>query len=254
MAAIPQQDLRASEAHERLLHRPGDQRRLASRRSPRPTRRWSSGSSSWPGSRPSSGRTECLMGLWDADPRAQPATRPPTSTRCSWCRARRSRCRPAAGLDPDRRPARSASGPPTGPAFRQTQADVVELLDADAGGARRPDQHRRLRLHLADRRTATTPTDVGRLCTDLHAVNTALEEQGFGSGLLCSLVPFADAGGSPGRAGLPLQAGHVLPVRPDRPAAARQPARDPGPRRPGRRAADREGPPALAGRVGRPGL
>ena len=26
-------------------------------------------------------------------------------------------------------------------------------------------------------------------------MNTALEEQGFGAGLLCSLVPFADAGG-----------------------------------------------------------
>jgi hypothetical protein len=35
--------------------------------------------------------------------------------------------------------------------------------------------------------------DVEGLCTDLHAVNTALEEQGFATGLLCSLVPFHDA-------------------------------------------------------------
>ena len=28
--------------------------------------------------------------------------------------------------------------------------------------------------------------------TDLHAVNTALEAQGFGTGLLCSLVGFRD--------------------------------------------------------------
>ena len=33
------------------------------------------------------------------------------------------------------------------------------------------------------------------LCTDLHAVNTTLESQGFGPGLLCSLVPFADPAG-----------------------------------------------------------
>jgi hypothetical protein len=31
-----------------------------------------------------------------------------------------------------------------------------------------------------------------RTCTDLHAVNVALESQGFASGLLCSAVTFAD--------------------------------------------------------------
>ena len=39
------------------------------------------------------------------------------------------------------------------------------------------------------------PTDTGGLCTDLHAVNTSLEEQGFAHGLLCTLVPFADGSG-----------------------------------------------------------
>ena len=33
------------------------------------------------------------------------------------------------------------------------------------------------------------------MCTDLHAVNTSLESQGFGSGLLCSVVPFVDVSG-----------------------------------------------------------
>ena len=33
------------------------------------------------------------------------------------------------------------------------------------------------------------------LVTDLHAVNTTLEAQGFGPGLLCSLVGFTDASG-----------------------------------------------------------
>lgn len=37
--------------------------------------------------------------------------------------------------------------------------------------------------------------DVEGLVTDLHAVNTELELQGFASGLLCSLVGFADAAG-----------------------------------------------------------
>ena len=32
-------------------------------------------------------------------------------------------------------------------------------------------------------------------CTDLHAVNTTLESEGFGPALLCSLVPFADPSG-----------------------------------------------------------
>jgi hypothetical protein len=34
--------------------------------------------------------------------------------------------------------------------------------------------------------------DMAALCTDLHAVNTILESQGFATGLLCTVVPFAD--------------------------------------------------------------
>ena len=37
--------------------------------------------------------------------------------------------------------------------------------------------------------------DISGLCTDLHAVNTTLELNGFAGGLLCSLVPFANAAG-----------------------------------------------------------
>ena len=40
-----------------------------------------------------------------------------------------------------------------------------------------------------------SPDDVPGLVTDLHAVNTELEAQGFASGLLCSLVGFADPSG-----------------------------------------------------------
>ena len=35
------------------------------------------------------------------------------------------------------------------------------------------------------------------MCTDLHAVNTTLESEGFGPGLLCSLVPFVDPTAKP---------------------------------------------------------
>ena len=44
------------------------------------------------------------------------------------------------------------------------------------------------------------PDDTAGLATDLHALNTSLEEQGLGSGLLCTVAGFADATeGSPGR-------------------------------------------------------
>ena len=81
----------------------------------------------------------------------------------------------------------------TGAAFAQTQADVLALLDDDADA---PDV------------TVTTddfgftwlvvagdPADPSGLCTDLHAVNTTLELNGFAGGLLCSMVPFANTSG-----------------------------------------------------------
>lgn len=81
----------------------------------------------------------------------------------------------------------------TGAAFQQTQDDVVALLNDDPDA---PD------VTLSHDEFGFTwlvvhhdPADVGGLCTDLHAVNTTLEAQGFGTGLLCSLVPFADASG-----------------------------------------------------------
>jgi hypothetical protein len=83
----------------------------------------------------------------------------------------------------------------TGAAFAQTQADVVELINADPDA---PDvsvsQDRFGFTWLVVRKD---PSDMGGLCTDLHAVNTILEEQGFGGGLLCSLISFGDARGTP---------------------------------------------------------
>jgi hypothetical protein len=80
-----------------------------------------------------------------------------------------------------------------GAAFQQTQDDVVALLDADPDAP--PVSVSRDEFGFTWLRNLHDPADVSGLCTDLHAVNTALEAQGFGPGLLCSLVPFDDASG-----------------------------------------------------------
>jgi hypothetical protein len=80
-----------------------------------------------------------------------------------------------------------------GPAFRQTQDDVVALLDADPDAP--PVEVTRDEYGYTWLLNRHDSSDVSGLVTDLHAVNTSLEAQGFGPGLLCSLVPFADAAG-----------------------------------------------------------
>jgi hypothetical protein len=79
-----------------------------------------------------------------------------------------------------------------GAAFAQTQNDVVALLNADEG----PDVERSVDSYgYTWLVTRQDPSDMGALVTDLHAVNTTLEAQGFGPGLLCSLIGFVDASG-----------------------------------------------------------
>jgi len=79
-----------------------------------------------------------------------------------------------------------------GAAFAQTQQDVVDLLDNDDD----PDVERSTDSFgftwLVARQD---PDDLSALVTDLHTVNTSLEEQGFGPSLLCSLVGFRDVSG-----------------------------------------------------------
>jgi hypothetical protein len=87
----------------------------------------------------------------------------------------------------------------TGPAFQQTRADILALLDADdrvppVGVTEDGFGFTWFELH---RPAAST----GELCADLHVANTLLEEQGFGGGLLCSLVVFAGAGAGAGAGG-----------------------------------------------------
>jgi len=79
-----------------------------------------------------------------------------------------------------------------GAAFAQTQKDVVTLLDNDDD----PDVEQSTDSYgytwlLARQK----PDDLPALVTDLHTVNTSLEEQGFGPSLLCSLVSFTDVAG-----------------------------------------------------------
>lgn len=79
-----------------------------------------------------------------------------------------------------------------GAAFAQTQTDVVALLDADEG----PDVEKSTdSFGFTWLLVRHDPSDMGGLVTDLHGVNTTLEAEGFGPGLLCSLVAFADAAG-----------------------------------------------------------
>lgn len=81
-----------------------------------------------------------------------------------------------------------------GAAFSTMQADVQELLDADQGPKveRSTDSFGFTWLlcnHDSD--------DVEGLVTELHAVNTSLQDNGFGQSLLCSLVSFTSATGAP---------------------------------------------------------
>ena len=79
-----------------------------------------------------------------------------------------------------------------GAAFAEAQTDIVALLDADEGPkVEQSTDSFGFSWLLAKH----DPSDLPALVTDLHAVNTTLEEQGFGPGLLCSLVGFADASG-----------------------------------------------------------
>jgi hypothetical protein len=84
-----------------------------------------------------------------------------------------------------------------GAAFAQTRDEAVQLIKAGT-----PDGMQAPEVEVSDDGFGFTwlvvrrsPDDVAGLCTDLHAVNTSLEMQGFASGLLCSVIPFADVSG-----------------------------------------------------------
>jgi hypothetical protein len=90
-----------------------------------------------------------------------------------------------------------------GAAMAQTQADAVSLIEADGG----PTVERSVdgfgfSWLVVGVDSPAGASDVTSLVTDLHAINTDLETQGFGPGLLCSVVGFADPGAGGRRCGL----------------------------------------------------
>ena len=79
-----------------------------------------------------------------------------------------------------------------GGSFARLETDIAALLDADGGPAvqRSEDEFGFTWLLVRG-----DPADVAGLVTDLHAINSTLENDGYGPALLCSLVTFADASG-----------------------------------------------------------
>ncbi|WP_406364868.1 hypothetical protein [Streptomyces sp. NBC_01546] len=80
-----------------------------------------------------------------------------------------------------------------GGAFAQVQQEVRALLDADAERAGTPVEFSRDEYGYSWLLSRRNPDELPALVNDLHAVNTALQDSGFGPQLLCSLVTFHDA-------------------------------------------------------------
>ncbi len=81
-----------------------------------------------------------------------------------------------------------------GGAFAQARDEVRGLLDADVpGGDGVPVEFTQDSYGYTWLRSRHAQDDVAGLVNDLHAVNTVLQEGGFGPQLLCSLVTFRDA-------------------------------------------------------------
>ena len=76
-----------------------------------------------------------------------------------------------------------------GGAFHQVEADIEDLLRSIDGPAIEVSKDQYGYTWLTSRHPQD---DMTGLVTDLHAVNSALQDQGFGSYLLCTLVGFRD--------------------------------------------------------------
>lgn len=80
-----------------------------------------------------------------------------------------------------------------GGAFAQVQQEVRALLDADTERGGAPVEFSRDAYGYSWLVSRRDPDNLPALVNDLHAVNTALQDSGFGPQLLCSLVTFQDA-------------------------------------------------------------
>ncbi|MGW1611787.1 PspA-associated protein PspAB [Streptomyces sp. NPDC002285] len=79
-----------------------------------------------------------------------------------------------------------------GAVFEQTHREVQALLDADAEREGRPVQLTRDGYGYSWLVSRRAPEQLPELVNDLHAVNSAMEVNGFGPQLLCSLAGFED--------------------------------------------------------------
>ncbi|MGP3969087.1 PspA-associated protein PspAB [Streptomyces sp. 6N223] len=90
-----------------------------------------------------------------------------------------------------------------GGAFTRIREEVRALLDADTergdGPSAIPVEFSQDSYGYTWLLSRQAPDDVAGLVNDLHAVNTALQDGGFGPQLLCSLVAFHGTGATPAR-------------------------------------------------------
>ena len=186
MAAIPDRDLRAPQLDERLLHRPGDQgvslepahldpplagaaaRAAGEDRRPSSAGRWTA----------ASGPGAVTLGFWGA------------ITGRTQAEAGQPRRAVPAALGRDHAADRGRASLPTGTRVGVLPRGRGRGVPADAGRRRGAARRRRRQAGRRSVRATTSaspgwsstgPATTSRgSVTDLHAVNTALEEQGFG--------------------------------------------------------------------------
>jgi hypothetical protein len=82
-----------------------------------------------------------------------------------------------------------------GGTFARIRQDVEELLDADTDRGGIPVEFSQDSYGYTWLLSRRSPDDVAALVNDLHAVNTLLQDGGFGPQLLCSLIGFRDTEG-----------------------------------------------------------
>ena len=82
-----------------------------------------------------------------------------------------------------------------GAAFEQTHREVQALLDADADRDGPPVELTQDEFGYSWLLSRRSPEQLSELVTDLHAVNSSMEVNGFGPQLLCSLATFQGEGG-----------------------------------------------------------
>ncbi|MFH8756479.1 PspA-associated protein PspAB [Streptomyces atroolivaceus] len=84
-----------------------------------------------------------------------------------------------------------------GGTFARIRQDVRELLDADTGRGGIPVEFGQDTYGYTWLLARQEPDDTAALVNDLHAVNTLLQEGGFGPHLLCSMIGFRNPEGRP---------------------------------------------------------